>query len=463
MTVSRHAATSRGALRGFTLIELLIVLAIAAVMALYAAQRLREQFDEQQAKAAADIITTVGKAVEAYIAVNSGTLPATPTDITIATLKTASLLPASFADSTPWGSPFNIRIRRAAGGPPYLYEALVISRDPWLRGGTPRIDVVGSAVRKIGAAGGMTYNATEGAVGLRGGWGPPDTTVANYPATNAAGKLAYYVNQASSPNDLVYLRRDGAFPMTGTLQMGGQAITAASDIAATGAISATGAITSAGEVRGNTVQSMSTMTAAGVVTAGGVSTTGAVNAGTVTASGEIVGGSVESKSFVEVAAGSSLVSDGRLHIQAGETLYLQPFSNASGSSTVVGGGGGSGNLTVENDINLTGLASRANAPTTTSVKALLPPLVELRNWSISAHNQQVAVPTCPNGGAPKVFILPHISTGTALGGKWGVSIRMTGPVGGYWRVEALDANGAAIPNPQVPYFEALVRTFCDYT
>jgi prepilin-type N-terminal cleavage/methylation domain-containing protein len=436
-------------LRGFTLIELMVVMAIVAMLAVVGAQRLREAYNDTQAKAAADNITVVGQSVQAYIGANSGTFGAAPQDLTIAQLQAANVLPPTFVGTTPWNSGYSIRIRRTPGGPPFQYEALVVTTTPWfINGGTARIDLVGAAVRKIGGAGGMTYDAT-GPVGNGGGWGP--LPVANYPAANVAGQLAYFVSQATNPNDNIYLRRDGLYPMTGALQMGSQNITGA------GSIAAASDITSGGNVGGATMTSTNTIVAGGQVTASAVTAAGIVTGGTLTSNGDI-----------NIAANGTLQSSGRMSIQTGEDLYLQPAANASGSRTVFGGNGGTGNATINgtatvaNDILLNGLATRSNAPSTTSVKALLPDLVEVGNYLINANGQTVPVPTCDSGGTPNTFILPHVATGTAVGGKWGASIRMLPAAGGVWTVEALDANLNALPNANTPNFAAIVRVFCAY-
>jgi prepilin-type N-terminal cleavage/methylation domain-containing protein len=469
---SLFRAPRRRAPRGFTLIELMIVIAIVALVSVYAAAKVRDEFNARQAKAAADNIMVVGRAVEAYIGANSGSFSAAPLDITIATLQADGKLPASFVGETPWRSPYSIRIRRAAGGPPYQYEALVVTTNPWLSSsGSPRIDLLGLSVQLIGGAGGMTYDTT-GAVGLRGTWGAPNTTPANYPQANAAGKLAYYVSQATNPNDSIYLRRDGLYPMTGTLQMGSQNISNAASIAATGnvwaggTVTATGNVSAGGTVTASSVAATNTITAGGLITAGGVTTAGTVTAGTVNSSGNVTAANlITSSGDVIVAPGRSVLSSGRLHVYSGENLYLQPFANGSGAPTIIGGGGAAGNLQVNGDIVMPSLAGRANAPTTTSVLQLLPKLVELNNYVVTANGNTVPVPSCGAGGTPSVFILPHVATGVATGGVWGTSVRMIGPVGSNWIVEARDASGASIPSASIPAgnFSAIVRTFCAYS
>ncbi|ART57205.1 hypothetical protein CBP36_20045 (plasmid) [Acidovorax carolinensis] len=427
---------------GFTIIELMVVLAITAIASIYAAQKMMDEINLRTARLAGDGIKSVGKAVEMYIAGNSGTFPAAPFDITVANLQTLNLLPTSFPGTTPWGSGYTIRIRPLPGPPPIKYEALVVTTDPWIHKGVPRIPLLGAAVESIGMAGGLTYDAT-GAVGLKGSWAQPDTSVANYPAANAPGKLAYYISSSVNPNDSLYLRLDGTGVMAGNLQMGNKDITGA-----------------------NVINSIDLKTA--TVEATGDVKSASVNTGTVVATANVSGATLTSLGDINVGSGGTIRSPGRLHIQAEENLYLQPFANPAGSPTIVGGGGGSGslnatNVVAANDVAITSLSSRPNAPTTTSVKTLLPKLVEIASYIVTANGQPVPVPTCP-GGTPSVFILPHVTAGIAVGGVWGATIRMNGPSGGNWFVDARDAAGAAIPSARVPAgnFSAIVRSFCSY-
>lgn len=485
----------------------MIVLAIMALGAVYAADRTRNSVEDTLAQTAADNITTVGKAVAAYIGANSGSLAAVQ-DITIATLQTAGSLPTTFNGTTPWQSGYSIRIRRSNATAPFLYEGLVLTTNPWLNGTAVRTDLVGSAVRKIGGAGGMTYDTTSGVAGQRGAWTVP---LANYPAANRAGQLAYFVAGSTNPNDLIYLRRDGAYAMTGALNMGSNDIGSAGNVTSTGTVTGNSLTATSGTITlpsGGTisaggrlhVQSAETLylqpwanaygsrtyfgggggSGAITATAGTITTVGAttVNATTVNATtvnstdvsatgnvaaATVTGNTVNSNGDFNMTSSGTLRSGGRMHIQANENLYLQPWSNASGSPTIVGGGGGSGNLTVYNDITLHGLSSRANAPNTTSVVSLLPKLVEVGNQVVNAHGTFVAAPSCPSPGVASGFILPHVGSGYVSNGLFGTSVRLNAASGG-WTVDARDANGATIPSAAIPAgnFAAIVRTFCTY-
>jgi prepilin-type N-terminal cleavage/methylation domain-containing protein len=472
--------------RGFTLIELMVVLAIASLVAIYTARRTTETAENQVAEATADNVKMLGDALASYMANNTTTLAGVPnTTLTIAALQAAGTCGAgrpclgSFG-SVGWTGGYDIRVVRIGSSAPYAFEGLACTINAYTVMGQLRGDLAGKAVAAGGGRLGMTYDTTGGAVGFGAGW---TAAVASYPFTNVAGKVCYFVPQPSAGD--IYLRRDGGNTMLGTLNMNANAIAGATNVTATGALTAaTGAFSGA--------VNASTLGAAGAVTGGSMAATGAITAGTnitasgivqgtnVTATGTVTGGTVTSTGNINIAGGGALQSTGRIHIQAGENLYLQPFANGFGSPTIVGGGGGSGNfnvgtdltvggnaqvnntLTATNDINISTLTSRANAPSTTSLKALAATLIEINSIPLNTDGQSIAVPTCPNGGSARIFAIPQTVRGAVNSGNWGADIHIAGAAGGPWNFYAKDANGASLPSVPAPNFIALARIFCAY-
>jgi len=436
--------------RGFTLIELMIVLAISAMVAVYAARRSKEAAEDRMATSAADNATQLGKALAVFISNKTATLAgAVSTLVTTADLQTpgacgpgATCLATTF-QPLDWMGGWSMKIARIGGGAPYQFEALACTNSTWQINGATRIDLVGNAVRKIGGLGGMTYDAT-GAVGNSGGWSAP---VASYPFANASGKLCYFISQSLTALDSLYLRTDGTNQMTANLRMNGNDIQSAKDVVATG-----------------------------LVDAGSVKAATTVDAATMTATSVVKGATLTSDGDVNVGAGSFIRSVGAINIQAGTTLYLQPQANAAGSKAVVGGSGGSGTLevatvmasdklTAANDVEITSLTSRPSAPSTTSVKALLPSLVEVNSHLLTADGQNIPVPTCPASSAgPRVFVFPQQARGTVSGSAlWGSTMYATGGLGsGPWTLYAKDANNASLVLTGGAPFLAIARTFCAY-
>lgn len=449
-----HAPAHRGRTPdGFTLLELMVVLAVLSALALAASQRALRDNEAKLSKAMAGHIQLVGEALKTYITNNSATLAAAPsTTLTIAQLQAvgscngASCLVSTFQPTTSWTTGYSIQVNRL-GTSPYQYEALVCTTSAVTINGKVRIDIVGDAVNELGMPGGMTYDTT-GVFGQGGGWNRP---VASFSFANAAGKLCYFISQSMQALDQQYLRLDGGNRMLGQLDLNNNAL-----------------------VNGTT------LTASGLITGGSMKSNT-----TIDATGVITGGTLTSNGDVNVAAGGRLASTGRLDIQSGDTLYLQPAANGSGSQVVVGGSGGSGSLSstslavsgsatvgaditaganviAQNDVRINTLTARGSAPNTTSVKALLPSLVEVGSFIVTAHGQSIPVPACDAGGQPRVFVIPQTLRGQVVAGNWGGDVRAAGPAGGPWTVIALDNQNNPLPNAQSPTFQALGRTFCAY-
>lgn len=471
---------------GFTLIELMVVLAIASLIAIALARKARINAEEAVAVATADNVKMLGEAFASYMANNTTSLSgAASTTVTIATLQTAGTCGTarpclgSFGPVA-WTGGYDLRVVRVGSSAPYAFEGLACSVNGYTIQGQLRNDLAGKVVVAGGGRLGMTYDTTGGAVGFSGGW---TAAVASYPFTNVAGKVCYFVPQPSAGD--IYLRRDGGNTMLGTLNMNSNAISGATNIGATGTItggagSFTGAVSGGsgsftGAVSAGSMSATGAIAAGTNVTAGGnMTATGNMQGANVTATNTVTGGTVTSNGDINMGSSGTLRSPGRMHIQSGEILYIQPFNNATGALTVVGGGGAAGNLQVNNnltvgnnanvvnDVLISTLTSRPNAPATTSVKSLLPSLVEVDSIPLNTDGQSIAVPACPNGGQPRIFAIPQTVRGAVNSGNWGADIHIAGAAGGPWNFYARDANGASLPPVAAPNFIALARIFCAY-
>ena len=431
MTIKRNRSTTAHRLaRGFTLIELIVVLAIMALISIYMVNRAKVEAEDRLTTAAADNIKQLGQSLASYISNNIPLLSGPAfTDVTQAQLKaasacgTASCLSSTF-QAPAWTGGYAMRVRKLGSSAPFQFEALVCSLNGWVVNTTTRGDLVGAAVHKVGGAGAMTYDTANGA--YPSGTGTP-LGIANYPASNRTAQLCYFVSQSTTALDLLYLRTDGTNMMNAALNMNGNNIAAANNITASG-------LANVGSVQ-----------AAGAVNAGGniYSATGLGSGGFASVVGHTTTGSLSSVGDVSVGGNAGV-------------------SGSVWTSNVYA----SQNLVATEDVWISSLTSRNSAPNSTSVKSLLPKLVELYNYIVTYDGQPVPVPACPAGGTPQVFILPHVATGVAGGGMWGSEIRMAGPAGGVWTVVARDSHGLriGINSSDIPAanFTAIVRTFCTF-
>ncbi len=221
--------------KGFTLIELMLVLGIATLMGIAALQAYKRDSDYQLANAAATQLQELNAALTKQIGNNYATYIASPrTTVTIADLQASNLLPAFYQNQTPFGGTINMEVVSSGGATPTL--AGLVTTTPWTDpSNNPRYDLLGAAIRKIGAQGGVSYFSTNTVAGLNGGWSATaGSTPGTYTFITAAGQLAVRSYGDVLGYDNVYLRRDGTLPMLGNLDMGFHDINNAVNISANG-------------------------------------------------------------------------------------------------------------------------------------------------------------------------------------------------------------------------------------
>ena len=496
MNIFNSATSHRRSALGFTIIELLIVLAITSIAAIIGAQKVKAYFLDQQAQQRADVISVLGKATANYIAKKRTTFTATGfSDITLLqTLRDDGNLSPNFGSAAAGASPsamgYAIRIYSNCATTPCAITAWVYSTSAWVVDGKVRIDLVGSAVRKIGLPGGMNYNTVaplpgyvNGAVG-NGGPGNWTLSAAAYPAAagfpySAGGGQLFYNASIVPLDDGSFLRVDGTNKMNGSLNMGaagaGQNIlmNAGNIVNANGITTATA--TATGDLMGGSLTTTGQTPVVGNVTAGSAVTAGT----TVTAVGDVMGSSITTTGQTPVT-GNVTAGNG---VTAGTTV--RAAGDVMGASiTTAGMTAVPGNVTAGNDVTIDSLRTRdAGAPAlTTSLKTLAPRLVEMFNYTIDtatgpANGAQIPVPNCAGvagqpSGTPNIFVIPQKEVGTADNGKYG-SVSKAFPVapaaGTFWTLSITDSQivfpatvGSPIPSTSVPHYAAVVRTFCAY-
>ena len=221
--------------KGFTLIELMLVLGIATIMGLVAFQSAKRDSEYQVSNAAATQMQELNAALTKHITNNYPTLLASGrASVTIADLQAERLLPAVYLNATPFGGTISMEVVSTGGTKPTLSG--LITTTPWTDGaGNVRYDLLGAAIRKIGAQGGVSYYVNNAISGLNGGWSALQGNAANqFTNITAAGQLAIRSYGDTLGYDNVYLRRDGSLPMLGNLDMGFHDINNAVNISANG-------------------------------------------------------------------------------------------------------------------------------------------------------------------------------------------------------------------------------------
>ena len=445
---------------GFTLIELMVVIVIIGIAAIAASAKLLQYALKLQSQQAADNISVVGKAVSTYINQNPSVVSVTPyTDVTFAQLIAAQVISSNFSPAPPWGGAYQIRVQRIGSSPPYRYEALVYSTTAWAINGTLRRDLLGEAAIKIGGPGGVSYDASGpvGSVPVKGGpplWAHPVTSFTPFAGSYLAtgGQLFYNVAYANSGNDAQYLRVDGNNSMTGNLNVGTNSINNANNITATGAVNA-GTVVSAGAITAATGNIVAT---AGQVNAGTTITAGT---GITSTAGNIVATAGQVNAGTTITAGTGITSTtGDIAATAGQVNAGTTITAGTGITSTTGDiRATAGSVRANVDVNIDSLLTRPSPPNTTSLKSLVPTLVEVNSFTVSGHGQSIPVPVCSTGGAARVFIFQQMARGQVQAGNWGADVRAIGPLGGPWTVNALDSQNNPLPN-----FTGLARTFCAY-
>lgn len=388
--------------KGYSLIELMVVLSIMMAISIVILQELKSRAEDNFSKAAAVQMDAVGQALQNYIAVQQTALAASPvTDVTIADLIAGNHLPAGFATTNIWSSPYSMRVRRIGTAAPYSYEALITTL-PYIDNGVTRIDIVGAAVNHMDGPGGMSYDATT-ASGRAGSW---TASSASYPAITAAGQLSYLIGPGTTANlDGTYLRIDGGNAMSGTLNMGGNALNNATNVSATGVVTS------------------------GSVSSGNISSTGTVSAASVATSGAVSAGSVASTGGI---TGASLASSGTLTV--------------SGNATV-NGAISTDTLTAANDVNISSLTGYGHGNTSLRDHASRYFIVETDSV---ADGDIKTKPTCPTGASPRIYIMmrsalrpngadPDLFNGTDT---------VANDMGTYWIISMKDAFGNSLTRPE---------------
>lgn len=270
--------------KGFSLIELMLVLGISSIAFVGFLNMEKHKSQIQNSENAGLQFEEAGKALSQYINRESTFLKANipvgnqvvlPIDAlrnaagTTGMFPNRQYLPATYDPNiTLFNTGMQLIIRNNPGN---ILTGLVISTGPVRDStGAIRYDYLGTAIKKMGPQGGMTFPNGNTLSGLGGQW---TLTGANFPQINQLGLLGYRV-QYQSDYDSVYLRLDGQFPMVGNLNMGNFSINNATDISYNGWLYGnnavfnnliTGTITNSGNIQTRSINGTTSASVAGAV------------------------------------------------------------------------------------------------------------------------------------------------------------------------------------------------------
>lgn len=170
--------------KGFTLFELMVVIVIIGVISTYAASWQKREIDKQVGSIAAEHLSKISKASNAYIRDNYSAIMSLATSTQPAIIRVSDLISQNYLQP---GTSTNNAYQQATC-------ALVLQPNPGqltgmvvTEGGKALDDfTLSSMVTKVGAAGGGIYTDTPAAIiGSRGGW---SVNHANYSNANHLGQ-----------------------------------------------------------------------------------------------------------------------------------------------------------------------------------------------------------------------------------------------------------------------------------
>lgn len=351
--------------RGSMLIDTALALTVATIALTGQMAQTSEAIDESIAKATGQWAVEYQGGLNGYYSTNGQAIMANqgvagvanPYAPTIPELVNLGYLPQGFGSKAPNGQVFTSNVTQVCPGGNCTLAGYVYSTSPYKDGtGAVRNDLAGIAMQAAGADAGMTPPGQAGQlVGTGNGWQTPMAGV-------QVGTLAMRVGSYSATDAILsqFYMLNGSRALTGAMNANGNNINSVGNLSAQGKIATNGLNPNdlpsgwGGGIRTWDVYAGGTV---GVGAGGGampvafMNQTGLVQGETVNSNGNVNasgtlwsnGGVVTNGNMTLATSGAQISNPGRMHINVGENLYLQPWS---GGSTIVGGGGGSGNLQV---------------------------------------------------------------------------------------------------------------------
>ncbi|MCA8050688.1 shufflon system plasmid conjugative transfer pilus tip adhesin PilV [Burkholderia arboris] len=364
---------------GVGALEMIAVIGIFISMIALSAPFVTQWSNSRTDQIVADQFKLAMQGANTFIQNNSATIvaAANPT-VVYSWAQMAGSMPAGLSPTNTFGQTYQLAIQRTGTAPNYALNPMLQTT-----GGQPIPENELRAIStSVGGSGGYISTLTPTvATGAKGSWGP--LTLTSFGANPGAGRLAgaLFYQTSTQANQYLYRVSVPGHPELNQMQtsvdmqsnnVNNAGIVNTNKLATNGLNANDMPPTWGGGIRtwdvyaGGTVgvgpgggaPPVAWMAQNGVVQGQTLNSTGDVNAqGTVTAQNNVnaganvnangqiwAGGNVSTNGNITLnSSGSAITNPGRMHINSGENLYLQPWS---GGRTIVGGGGGSGQLEV---------------------------------------------------------------------------------------------------------------------
>lgn len=339
---------------GNTLFEFLLVAALVARLLVWAYDAAMDYADDQTNRAAANHATMVVRALDRYQKQNYASILAAsatgPVPITMAMLRNTGALPASVADTNPYGQGYTASARRSVYNGTPIVEILLTSTG----GEQIKNQHLRNIAGQIEGGGFITAEDPGVAKGALGAWQVPLSTF-GLPANGGHLATALFFNEAGAITDYLYRNAVPGRPevnrMNASIDMGGNdlnntrnvnavEVTAADAVTANSALklqATNGAYSGGWYMADNTwLRSINdkNIYTGGTVLATNVQAYNQVSGASLAASGAISGASLSTSG--QIYSGSSIVSAGTIYGAGqitGGAIYSQGALTGAGRIT----------------------------------------------------------------------------------------------------------------------------------
>lgn len=246
MKVFKHPKLKNKRQRGMgSLIGFMLGLALIGGTIYYLVDMEVDSADRAEARGVGEHLDLVGKAVDNYITTNLEAIKklrnAPDTDgtgsgrtcfetnkycvISTSTLAKEGYLPLNFSGVNPYGSEYDIILKKEGSDSNPIINGYVLTKKTWLDAkGEPNYTQIGRAIQRIGVKGGysnpLAGQPANEIYGYEGSWMVnTDTSLPMIQTGQVQPGTMMYISNFNTEAVSAFLRRDGTLPMEGTLDM----------------------------------------------------------------------------------------------------------------------------------------------------------------------------------------------------------------------------------------------------